>query len=78
MCVYNDTGKNTTSAPEILLNKRIAVVGIGGVGGYLGAMLAHAYPHVTLAARGKRLEHIKEHLLFTVFTAERSQPFLNM
>ena len=33
MCVYNDTDKNTTSAPEILLNKRIAVVGIGGVGG---------------------------------------------
>lgn len=55
MCVYNDTGKNTTSASETLLNKRIAIVGIGGVGGYLGAMLAHAYPHVTLAARGKRL-----------------------
>jgi 2-dehydropantoate 2-reductase len=50
MCVYNDTGKNTTSASETLLNKRIAIVGIGGVGGYLGAMLAHTYPHVTLAA----------------------------
>lgn len=60
MCVYKDTVKNTTTVPETLLNKRIAVVGIGGVGGYLGAMLAHAYPHVTLAARGKRLEHIKE------------------
>ena len=72
MCVYNDTGKNTTSAPEILLNKRIAVVGIGGVGGYLGAMLAHAYPHVTLAARGKRLEHIKEHglTLHSVYSGE--------
>ena len=44
MCVYNDTGKNTTSASETLLNKRIAIVGIGGVGGYLGAMLAHTYP----------------------------------
>ena len=72
MCVYNDTGKNTTSASETLLNKRIAIVGIGGVGGYLGAMLAHAYPHVTLAARGKRLEHIKEHglTLHTVYSGE--------
>ena len=26
MCVYNDTGKNTTSASETLLNKRIAIV----------------------------------------------------
>ena len=72
MCVYNDTGKNTTSASETLLNKRIAIVGIGGVGGYLGAMLAHAYPHVTLAARGKRLEHIKEHglTLHSVYSGE--------
>ncbi len=72
MCVYNDTGKNTTSASETLLNKRIAIVGIGGVGGYLGAMLAHTYPHVTLAARGKRLEHIKEHglTLHSVYSEE--------
>ena len=72
MCVYNDTGKNTTSASETLLNKRIAIVGIGGVGGYLGAMLAHTYPHVTLAARGKRLEHIKEHglTLHSVYSGE--------
>ena len=57
---------------KLVLNKRIAIVGIGGVGGYLGAMLAHTYPHVTLAARGKRLEHIKEHglTLHSVYSEE--------
>ena len=51
---------------------KIGLFSIGGVGGYLGAMLAHAYPHVTLAARGKRLEHIKEHglTLHSVYSGE--------
>ena len=43
-----------------LKNKKIAVIGIGGVGGYLGGMLANAYPHVTFAARGERAKAIRE------------------
>ena len=37
-----------------LLDKKIAVVGIGGVGGYLAAMLGRVCPHLTLGARGGR------------------------
>ncbi|SHK76281.1 ketopantoate reductase family protein [Hespellia stercorisuis] len=40
--------------------KKIAVVGIGGVGGYLAGMLARTYPHVTLVARGDRKTSIEE------------------
>lgn len=44
-----------------LKNKKIAVVGIGGVGGYLAGVLARAYPdQVTLAARGARLESVRQ------------------
>ena len=32
----------------------IAVLGIGGVGGYLAGMLAHTYPNVSFVARGAR------------------------
>lgn len=42
-------------------NKRIAVVGIGGVGGYLAGMLVKVFPHVTLVARGRRKESIDKH-----------------
>ena len=45
---------------ENLKDKRIAVVGAGGVGGYLGAMLARTYGHVTLVVRGRRMESIRE------------------
>ena len=41
-------------------NMRIAVVGLGGVGGYLGGMLAQHYPQVTFAARGARGEALKK------------------
>lgn len=41
-------------------DKKIAVIGIGGVGGYLAGMLAKAYPHVTLVARGERRRSIEE------------------
>lgn len=44
-----------------LLNRRIAVVGIGGVGGYLAGMLGKVCPHLTLAARGARREAILKH-----------------
>lgn len=40
-------------------NKKIAVAGIGGVGGYIGALLAKTYPHVTFVARGKRKESLE-------------------
>lgn len=39
-------------------DKKIAVVGIGGVGGYLAGMLGRAYDDLTLAARGKRREFL--------------------
>ena len=41
-------------------DKKIAVIGIGGVGGYVAGMLAMAYPHVTMVARGARGESIRE------------------
>lgn len=41
-----------------LLDKRIAVVGIGGVGGYLAAMLGRVCPHLTLGARGGRRDSV--------------------
>lgn len=44
-----------------LQDKKIAVVGVGGVGGYIAGMLIRAYPHVTLCARGGRGESIREH-----------------
>lgn len=44
-------------------DKKIAVIGIGGVGGYLAGMLAKAYPHVTLVARGERRRSIEENRL---------------
>lgn len=41
-------------------DSRIAVVGVGGVGGYVGGMLASHYPHVTFVARGARGGSIRE------------------
>ncbi len=38
----------------MLKDKKIAVVGLGGVGGYLGTLLAQHYEHVTFVARGQR------------------------
>ena len=43
-----------------ILDKRIAVVGIGGVGGYLAGMLGRVCGHLTMAARGSRRESILE------------------
>ena len=40
--------------------KRIAVVGIGGVGGYLAGLLGRVCPHLTLGARGARGEILRE------------------
>lgn len=41
-------------------NKKICVVGLGGVGGYLGCMLAHHYDNIYFFARGERLVSIKK------------------
>ena len=41
-------------------DKKIAVIGIGGVGGYVAGMLAKVYPQVTMVARGARAESIRE------------------
>lgn len=43
-----------------IADKRIAVVGIGGVGGYLAGMLGQVCPHLTLAARGVRKESLEK------------------
>ncbi len=40
--------------------KKIAVVGIGGVGGYIAGMLCRVYSDITLVARGERLEALKK------------------
>jgi 2-dehydropantoate 2-reductase len=40
---------------------KIAVYGVGGVGGYFGAMLARAGNPVSLIARGEHLRAIREH-----------------
>lgn len=41
---------------------KIAIVGAGGIGGYIGAKLLHAKEaEVTVVARGKHLEAIKNH-----------------
>ena len=52
--------ENTTMNNTILENKKIAIVGIGGVGGYLAGMLGKCYSHVTFAARGNRMEALRK------------------
>ncbi len=42
-----------------LQEKRIAVLGVGGVGGYLAGMLGRTFPHLTLGVRGARMEAIR-------------------
>lgn len=41
-------------------NEKIAVVGLGGVGGYLAGMLGRVHPQVTFVARGERLQSIRK------------------
>jgi len=56
-----------------LKEKKIAVVGLGGVGGYLGALLADHYEHVTFVARGARGEAIRQNglVLHSEYRGER-------
>lgn len=39
---------------------KIAVIGIGGVGGYVAALLGKTYPNITMVARGERKKAIME------------------
>lgn len=53
---------------------KIAIIGVGGVGGYFGGKLAAHYAHekdvdITFIARGKHLEEIQKNGL-KVITAE--------
>lgn len=41
-------------------NKKVCIVGMGGVGGYIGCMLAKHFDNVYFFARGKRLESIRQ------------------
>ncbi len=44
-----------------VLEKKIAVLGAGGVGGYLAGMLGKTFPHLSLGVRGARMESIRTH-----------------
>jgi len=48
-----------------LMEQHILIVGLGGVGGYFGGMLARKYEntdiHVNFLARGNHLEEINQH-----------------
>ncbi|MFT8349382.1 ketopantoate reductase family protein [Clostridium saccharoperbutylacetonicum] len=41
-------------------NKKVCVIGMGGVGGFIGCMLAKHFDNVYFFARGKRLEAIRQ------------------
>ncbi|MBR2259612.1 MAG: 2-dehydropantoate 2-reductase [Blautia sp.] len=45
---------------EEIRNPKIAIVGLGGVGGYLGGMLGKAYDSVSMVARRERYDAIKK------------------
>ena len=57
---------------EEIKNMRIAVVGLGGVGGYMAGMLTRVFDQVTFCARGERARSLKEHglLLHSDFNGE--------
>lgn len=52
-------GEHHFCPENIQKNSRITVVGIGGIGGYVSALLAGTYAHVTLAARGERKKSLE-------------------
>ena len=55
------------------MSKRIAVIGIGGIGGYIGGLLADKYDDVTFVARGKRKETLERDglILHSEYRGER-------
>lgn len=54
-------------------SKKIAIIGLGGVGGYLGALLASAYSQVSFVIRGERKQAIDRNglILHSDFSGER-------
>ena len=58
----------------VLREKKIAVIGVGGVGGYLAGMLLQKFPHVTLVARGERGRAITERglVLYSEYKGEKT------
>ena len=58
MNIEAEKNRDHMSEGEQIWEKRIAVVGIGGVGGYLAGMLGKVCPHLTVAARGARREAV--------------------
>ena len=52
-------------------DKKIAVIGIGGVGGYIAAMLAKVYPHVTMPVEPEGKVSGKMDWCFTVIIKEK-------
>jgi 2-dehydropantoate 2-reductase len=59
---------------------KIAVIGVGAMGGYLGARLAHAGEDVTFIARGTNLEALKAHGIRLVMAdgSEEAVPHVNV
>ncbi len=55
-----DSGKESNIMSSFNDQPRIAVAGIGGVGGYLAALLARTYDHVSVVARGRRFDAITQ------------------
>lgn len=55
-------------------NKKIAVIGLGGVGGYVGGLLANTYPHVSFVARGERGNVLRQRglILHSDYRGERT------
>ena len=58
---------------------KIMIVGIGGVGGYIAGMVGQKYKNLTLIARGKRGEALREHgvVLHSDFHGEK-KPSIRM
>ena len=54
-----------------LINMKIMIVGAGGIGGYLAAMLSRKFGDITLVARGAQLNAIRENGLTLVNNGER-------
>lgn len=52
--------ENQNQASFCNRDSKITVAGLGGVGGYLGALLAAAYPNVTFLARGERKQALEK------------------
>lgn len=71
--LYKSTRKQVEFM-SIFEDKKIAVIGLGGVGGYIGALLADVYPHVTFVARGDRKTSIDSHglVLHSDYRGERT------